>query len=152
MSGYVIRARDVARMPTAVIRHRVPKTEFPRVVPASCGRVWEALRAQGLRGGHNVALYRDAGQVVEAGVELLTPFAAVGDIVLSELPGGSAAATTHLGPYAGLGAAHAAVQEWVRANRYAFGSVCWEVYGHWQQAWDADPSQIRTDVFYELKA
>lgn len=143
--------RHVSRTPTAVISHRVPRSEFPRVVPASCGRVWEALRARGLRGGRNVALYREAGKVVEAGVELLTPFTAEGDIVLSELPGGIAAATTHLGPYGGLGAAHLAVQEWVKANGHAFGSVCWEVYGHWQQAWDADPSQIRTEVFYELR-
>ena len=144
--------RQVARTPTAVIRHRVPKTEFPRVVPASCGRVWEALRAQGLRGGHNVALYREAGKMVEAGVELLTPFSASGEIVLSELPAGIAAAATLFGPYGGLGSAHVAVQEWVKANGHTFGSVCWEVFGHWQQTWDSDPSQIRTDVFYELKA
>lgn len=152
MSPNTIEIRQVSCTPTAVIRHRVPKSEFPRVVPASCGRVWEALRAQGLRGGHNVALYREAGQVVEAGVELVTPFSATGDIVLSELPAGIAAATTHLGPYSGLGAAHTAVQDWARASHRALGSVCWEVYGHWQQAWDRDPSQIRTDVFYELKA
>lgn len=152
MSGYDIRIVEVSRVPTAVIRHRVPKQEFARVVPASCGRVWEALRAQGRRGGHNVALYREAGAVVEAGVELTTPFVAQGDIVLSELPGGTAAVTTHYGPYAGLGAAHVAVQEWCRAGGRALGSVCWEVYGHWDKAWDSDPTQIRTDVFYELSA
>ena len=121
------------------------------MVTASCGRVWEALRAQGLRGGHNVALYREAGQVVEAGVELLTPFSPGGEIELSELPGGLAAAATLYGPYGGLGDAHIAVQQWVKANGRAFGSVCWEVYGHWEQAWNSDPSLIRTDVFYELK-
>lgn len=26
----------------------------------------------------------------------------------------------------------------------------WEVYGHWQDRWRDDPSQIRTDVFYLL--
>jgi hypothetical protein len=26
----------------------------------------------------------------------------------------------------------------------------WEVYGHWQPEWDADPSLIRTDVFYQV--
>jgi effector-binding domain-containing protein len=143
--------RQVVRTPTAVIRHRVPKSEFPRVVPASCGRVWEALRAQGLRGGHNVALYRESGQVVEAGVELMTPFAAAGEIVLSDLPEGIAAATTHLGPYNTLGAAHTAVQEWAKANHRTLDGVCWEVYGHWQQAWDRNPSQIRTDIFYAIK-
>jgi len=148
MGTYTVGIRQVPRIPTAVIRHRVRKEEFSRVVPASCGAVWEALRAQGLRGGHNVALYREAGAVVEAGVELLTPFASAGDIVISELPGGTAATTTHLGPYQALGAAHAAVQQWVKANAHTFGSVCWEVYGHWQDAWNNNPSKIRTDVYY----
>ena len=28
----------------------------------------------------------------------------------------------------------------------------WEVYGHWLAAWNDDPSQIRTDVFYLLRS
>jgi hypothetical protein len=28
----------------------------------------------------------------------------------------------------------------------------WEVYGHWQDEWNSDPSKIRTDVFYLLVA
>jgi effector-binding domain-containing protein len=89
---------------------------------------------------------------VEAGVELLTPFAAHGEIVLSELPACVAASTRYYGPYTGLGAAHDAVQRWCKANGHAFGSACWEIYGHWQTAWDRDPSLIETDVFYELAA
>jgi hypothetical protein len=27
-----------------------------------------------------------------------------------------------------------------------------EIKGHWQDAWNNDPSQIRTDVFYLLRA
>jgi hypothetical protein len=145
-----IDVQQVRRIPTAVVSHRVRKEEFSRVVPESCGLVWNALRAQGLRGGHNMALYREAGAVVEAGVELLTPFTPSGPIVLSELPAGRAAVTQHYGPYTELGAAHEAVQRWCKSNGHAFGSVCWEVYGHWQEAWNQDPSQIRTDVFYEL--
>jgi hypothetical protein len=26
----------------------------------------------------------------------------------------------------------------------------WEIYGHWQNEWNKDPSQIRTDVYYLL--
>jgi hypothetical protein len=25
-----------------------------------------------------------------------------------------------------------------------------EIYGHWKDEWHADPSQIRTDVFYQV--
>jgi hypothetical protein len=150
MSAYAVDVRQVSRIPTAVIRYRVAMNQFSRVVPEGCGRVWEALRAQGLRGGHNVALYREAGALVEAGAELTTPFTPHGEIVLSELPTATAAHTVHLGPYTGLGGAHTAVQEWCRQTGQAFGTVCWEIYGHWQDAWNADPAQIRTDVFYEL--
>jgi len=150
MSTYTVAVREVPRVPTAVVRRRVRKEEYSRFVPEGCGAVWNALRAQGLRGGHNVALYREAGAEVEAGVELQTAFTPPGEIVISELPAGTAAVTTHYGPYNGLGAAHSAVQAWCKENGRAFGHVCWEVYGHWQQAWDTDPSKIRTDVFYEL--
>ena len=26
----------------------------------------------------------------------------------------------------------------------------WEIYGHWRDEWNRDPSKIRTDVFYLL--
>jgi effector-binding domain-containing protein len=147
---YDVRVLPVARIPTAVISRRVSRSELSRVVPECCGLVWAALRAQGLKGGRNVALYRERGAVVEAGVELQTPFSPEGEIVLSELPAGRAATAIHYGPYQDMGAAHEAVQEWCKANGQEFGSVCWEIYGHWQDAWNSDPSQIRTDVFYEL--
>jgi len=148
--SYDVRILPVSRVPTAVISRRVSRSELPRVVPECCGLVWTALRAQGLKGGRNVALYRERGAVVEAGVELETPFAPEGEIVLSELPAGRAATVVHYGPYQELGAAHEAVQQWCKTNGHAFGSVCWEIYGHWQDAWNSDPSRIRTDVYYEL--
>ena len=146
---YPVEVRSMPRIPTAVISRRVRKEEFSRVVPECCGLVWNALKAQGKRGGRNLALYRDAAAVVEAGVELTTPFAPVGEIVLSELPAGAAATTVHYGPYGGLGAAHSAVQQWCRANGRAFG-VCWEIYDHWRDDWNTNPSRIRTDVYYQL--
>jgi effector-binding domain-containing protein len=148
----MITIQQVSRIATAVIRRRVTRADLPRVVPQGCGLVWEALRAQGLKGGHNVALYRDAGAIVEAGVELVTPFTPSGEVVLSELPGGTTARTSHFGPYQDLGAAHTAVQQWCRANGYPLGAVCWEVYGHWRTEWDEDPSKIRTDVFYQIES
>jgi effector-binding domain-containing protein len=150
MSEYAVHVGRVSRIPTAVIRRRINPGDGSRVVPECCGLVWNALRAQHMKGGRNVALYRDRGQQVEAGVELTTPFSAQGDIVLSQLPACTAASATHYGPYGGLGGAHRAVQEWCRANGHKVGDACWEIYGHWKQEWDADPSKIRTDVFYEI--
>jgi hypothetical protein len=150
MSISPVTVRRVGSIPTAVIRRRLEPGEGSRVVPECCGLVWNALRAQKMKGGHNLALYRDSGRLVEAGVELTTPFAAQGDIVISELPACEAASAIHLGPYQGLGAAHEAIHRWCAANGRALAGACWEIYGHWQTEWDDAPSKIRTDVFYEL--
>jgi effector-binding domain-containing protein len=150
VSDYAIELRHVSRIQTAVIRHRIRPGEASRVVPRSCGLVWEALRAQQLRGGHNMALYRDCGLDVEAGVELTMPCSVQGEVVLSELPACTAASTSHFGPYDGLGAAHSAIQRWCKSNGHALSGVCWEIYGHWEHEWDKTPSKIRTDVYYAV--
>ncbi|MDB5328046.1 MAG: Bacterial transcription activator, effector binding domain, partial [Phycisphaerales bacterium] len=35
---------------------------------------------------------------------------------------------------------------------HAMAGPNWELYGHWDQSWNDDPSKIRTDVYYLLKA
>jgi hypothetical protein len=55
-----------------------------------------------------------------------------------------------LGPYGGLGAAHQALRDWCAANARTPAGVSWELYGHWLPEWNADPSKVRTDVFYLL--
>jgi effector-binding domain-containing protein len=86
------------------------------------------------------------------GVELSAPFVEQDDVVRSATPAGAVASTTHLGPYGGLGAAHDAVQRWCNANHRRLAGPSWEIYGHWQDAWNADPSRIRTDVYYLLES
>jgi len=56
----------------------------------------------------------------------------------------------HFGPYSGLGAAHDAVRRWCKANDHRLAGSNWEIYGHWQREWNADPSRVRTDVYYLL--
>ena len=83
-------------------------------------------------------------------VELHEPFIDHGEVVGSATPGGLVAAATHFGPYSGLGGAHDAVRQWCAANHRQLAGPSWEIYGHWEEAWNADPSRIRTDVFYLL--
>ena len=42
----------------------------------------------------------------------------------------------------------AAIREWCRAHDRAPAGPSWEVYGHWQ----ADPAELRTEIFYLLQA
>jgi len=140
----------VSAIPVAVVRRLVKPFELSRAVPECCGLAWKAVRAQNAKAGRNVAIYWDGSIRLEAGVELQGPFSEEGDVVRSATPVGSAASTTHFGPYGGLGAAHAAIQEWCAKHNHRLTGPQWEIYGHWQEAWNNDPSRIRTDVFYQV--
>ena len=147
---YVVEVQRLEPIPLAVIRRQARASELARVVPECCGLVWNAVRAQQARGGRHVAVYWDRSIRLEVGVELLGSFAEHGEVVHSATPGGAVASTTHFGPYGGLGAAHDAIQRWCEANNHSLAGPSWEIYGHWQNDWNADPSRIRTDVFYLL--
>jgi effector-binding domain-containing protein len=108
------------------------------------------MRAQSANAGRNVAVYWDGTIRLEAGVEALGPFVERDEVVRSATPGGLVAAVTFPGPYAGLGAAHTAIRDWAKDNNRHLEGPNWEIYGHWQESWNTDPSQIRTDVCYRL--
>ncbi len=150
MPAYAVTLRDLAGVPLAVMRRQVNAADLSRAVPEMCGRVWNALLAQGMRGGRHVAVYLDDTVRIEVGVELLQPFTDTGQVVRSETPAGPTAMTTYYGPYGGLGLAHDAIHEWCRVHGHRLTGRRWEIYGHWLSEWDTDPSQIRTDVFYEV--
>src|SRR5262249_7172606 len=122
-----------------------------RFVPAACGEVWSFIRSAGLsRPGRHVALYLQ-GQEVEVGAEVAAPFTGNERIQCSQLPSGRVATTVHFGPYAGLSEAHAAIRQWCAEHGHPLAGICWEIYGHWDESWNANPSKIRTDVFYLLQ-
>lgn len=136
----------------AVVRRRVRASELSRVVPEGCGLVWTYLRENNITGaGRHVALYWDGEINLEVGVELDPPFAGNGEVVRSATPAGPVACATHLGPYSRLGETHAAIQRWCVEQGQQLAGPSWEVYGHWEEAWNRDPSKIRTDVFYLVR-
>lgn len=136
---------------TAVIRGRVPAGELAQFVPAACGEVWVFVRAACLpRPGRHVALYLDCEGSVEVGAVVSEPFAGNARVHCSQLPAGRVATAVHFGPYQRLGEAHAAVRAWCARQGHRYSGVSWEIYGHWEESWNADPSKIRTDVFYLL--
>jgi effector-binding domain-containing protein len=150
MPTHVVAVHEVDPVAVAVVRRQARPSALAQVVPECCGLVWEAVRSQRTKAGRHVAIYWDGSIRLEVGVELEGPFSDDGDVVASSTPGGLVATTTHLGPYSGLGAAHDAVREWCAANGRRLAGLSWEVYGHWQREWDAEPSAIRTEVCYLL--
>lgn len=149
--AYEVRLEQLSSQPLAVVRRRAKTHELAKVVPEACGAVWNVVRSQQVPGaGRHVAVYLDDQINLEVGVELESPFAGYGEVVGSSTPAGPAATTTHFGPYGQLHRAHEAIRQWCEDNGHAFAGPSWEVYGHWQDDWNRDPSKIRTDVYYLL--
>jgi effector-binding domain-containing protein len=149
---YPIRLEQQSSRPIAVVRRRAAQNQLSKVVPEACGLVWNVIKSQKVPGaGRHIAIYYDSQINLEVGVELEAPFAGHGEVVGSSTPAGTVATTTHLGPYGMLHQAHQAIEQWCKSNGYQPTGVNWEVYGHWQNDWNTDPSKITTDVFYLIK-
>jgi effector-binding domain-containing protein len=150
--GYQLQLMRAEPVHTAVIRNRVPPKELAQFVPAACGEVWSFIRSAGLpRPGRHLALYLDAQGAVEVGAEVSEPFAGNDRVHCSQLPAGRVVTTIHYGPYGLLSDAHAAIREWCAAHGHQRSGMSWEIYGHWEESWNADSSKIRTDVFHLLE-
>jgi GyrI-like small molecule binding domain len=150
---YDIRLEQLDTRPLAVVRRRASSQELSKVVPDACGTVWGVVRSQQVTGaGRHVAVYLDDRINLEVGVELDAPFAGCGEVFSSATPAGPVATTTHFGPYGRLHEAHAAIRLWCGKNGHALAGPNWEVYGHWMDEWNSDPSKICTDVYYLLVA
>jgi effector-binding domain-containing protein len=149
--AYEIKLRSAEAITTAVIRSRVPAKELSKFVPAACGEVWSFVRSAGLpRPGRHVALYLEGG-LVEVGAEVSEGFSGNDRVHCSQLPAGRVVTTTHLGPYQRLGEAHSQIRQWCAEHEHRLAGICWEIYGHWHESWNTDPSKIRTDVFHLLE-
>ena len=148
---YDVRREQLGSRPLAVVRRRASQHELSKVVPEACGTVWSVIKSQQISGaGRHVAVYLDGQINLEVGVELDTPFAGFGEVVGSATPSGLVATTTHYGPYGLLHQAYEALHQWCQTTGHVLAGPNWEIYGHWKQEWNNDPSQIRTDVFFLL--
>jgi effector-binding domain-containing protein len=138
--------------PVAGVRAQVPRGRVAQEFGRYLDQVYAAARAGAVSlDGQNIFIYRAATAerlTVDFCVGITAPFAPAGSVVPLETPSGPAAMTTHYGDYAGLGDANAAILAWCRANDRKCAGPSWEVYGHWQ----ADPAQLRTDVYYLLES
>jgi effector-binding domain-containing protein len=145
-----VQGAHAVSIPLAVVRRQVRASELAKVVPEGCGVVWSFVRARQLKAGRHVAVYWDCTIRLEVGVEMIESIPEEEDVVRSATPAGRVASVVHFGPYQQLGMAHQAIRDWCSAHNLQLAGPNWEIYGHWQNDWDADPSRIRTDVFYQL--
>jgi effector-binding domain-containing protein len=149
---YDVQEVIVAARPVAGVRAQVPRGRVAQEFGRHLDQVYAAARNGAVHlDGQNIFIYRAAiadQLTVDFCVGVTALFAAVGAVVPLETPSGLAAMTTHFGDYGRLGEANAAILAWCRANHRLPAGPSWEVYGHWH----ADPSQLRTEVYYLLQA
>src|SRR3954464_6294985 len=149
---YSISVQHVEPRPFAAVRQSMYIREVPSRFRPFLDQVYAAAKSGAIAlDGQNIFVYR-AGPSdmveVEFGVGAKAPFAPIGRVMYSAVPGGEVATTTHWGDYALLGAAHQAVVDWCGAERRRLAGISWEVYGHW----DDDPAKRRTDIYQLLTA
>ena len=116
---------------TAVVRGHVPHDGVGPFIGAAFHEVRDALAGVGAHPtGPPFARYRvvDDGFDIEAGVPVPTAVATHGRVEASELPGGLIASTVHVGSYAGISAAFAAVESWLAGSSYMVDGDPWETY------------------------
>jgi hypothetical protein len=148
---YDVREVIVTARPVAGVRAGIPRGRVGQEFGRHLDQVYAAARAGAVHlDGQNIFIYRAATPdqlTVDFCVGVTAPFAAVGAVVPLETPHGVAATTTHVGDYGRLGEANAAILAWCRANDRMLAGPSWEVYGHW----NADPAQLRTEIYYLLR-
>ena len=154
---------DLSPQPTAAIRVTQLMAEldlasaFDHGMPLVASRIAET---GGRIGGPPFGRYHRFGPDV-VDVEIGFPVASApdlpplrdlpnGEVGLSELPGGPVARSVHRGSYDGLSHTYDALHEWIHAQPgYDDGPGAWESYVD-SPADAADPSQLRTEVFWPL--
>lgn len=124
---------------------------LPQFYDHAYHQVAAVLERQGIQPQEAIGYYLGPpGETVdlEVGFTVETPVDAEGEVTASSLPGGDIARLTHHGSYDGLPAAYERLGAWVgRLGRRPAGQM-WEVYV--TEPSDADPSSMRTDLYWRL--
>lgn len=151
--SYEVVTKTVSAQLLAAVRRHVLVGEVGRAWKPALDLVWEFLRRhEGLRtDGHNCFLYHHpknfgTAMDVDFGVQIVRPFDDEGEVICTRTPAGEVAMTTHIGSYAGLAAAHTAIQSWRAATGRVLGAYSWEIYGDWT----SDERKLETQIIYLL--
>ena len=148
VSRYDVHAEVLHGQLVAVIETTLPVEELPAWLGGAFAEVAAAVAAQhhGPAGPPFARYHRhaDGRFTVEAGFPTVGPVSAVGRVHGAILSGGTAAVTTHVGPYDAMEPAYDAVCAWVAAAGGTPAGDPWEVYYSDPEA--DDPSTWTTDV------
>ena len=140
--------------PTVIVRAEVSRAELGMRLAQVLPRAFQhAMKSGAQATGMPFTRYlRVAGEQlsIEAGVPVTKTVAANGDVVASELPGGRAVKTVHVGPYDTLPATHAALKAWATSNGEKPRDDAWEIYVT-DPSTQPDPQKWETEVYLPLR-
>ena len=153
--AYSIAAKQLQRQPVLVTKRRMKQSEIAMNLGEMFGRVFQFAQQSGLAlAGPPFARYLEMGpglMTVQAGFPVVAaPPAAPEDLAADTLPDGLAAMTVHAGAYDRLQDAHAAIQEWIEAERLTPAGAPWESYVT-DPGQHPDPKDWKTEVYWPVR-
>ncbi len=146
--------RQIDAQPIVGIRTTITMDKIGEVMGPLFGEVYAYIQQSGQApAGMPFAIYHgmDGGTVeIECGMPVASPMEGTDRIRAGELPCGTAATVTHMGPYDDLGQTWAALTEWVKSQGLEAAGAPWEVYVTDPGA-EPDQSKWRTDIFFPVR-
>ena len=142
-----------APQPTAVVRSTIAVTEIPKFLGHAYEAVMQVLASQGITPvGEPFACYMGQPTTtvqIEAGFPVGAACVPSGEVVPSELPGGSMATGTHFGPYETMVETYKDLTKWITVRGLIPSEAMWETYLTDPQQ-EPDPAKWRTQIFWPV--
>jgi AraC family transcriptional regulator len=154
--AYSILKKEIPPQPVLVVRRRIKPSEVAATLAEVLGYVFLHAQQNGIAlAGQPLTRYLEWGPglwTIEAGMPVTANVgenASQADVRADTLPGGFVATTTHAGSYDKLNEAHAAVQQWIEAQRLIPAGAPWESYTT-DPADYPDPKDWKTEIFWPV--
>ena len=146
--------KQIDAQPILSIRTTATMDKIAEVMGPLFGEVYGCIRQSGHEpAGMPFAIYHSMdGDAIdlECGLPVASPMEGAGRVQASELPAGTVATVTHVGPYDALRQTWAALTEWMGSQGLQPAGAPWEVYVTDPGA-EPDQSKWRTDIFFPVR-
>ena len=146
--------RRIEAKPFLGIRTTATMHKIGEVMGPMFGEVYRHIQQSGQApAGMPFAIYHSMdGNTVnfECGMPVVSPMAGTDRIRAGELPAGTVATVTHMGPYEELAHTWSALTDWMGSQGLQPAGAPWEVYVT-DPGKVADQSKWRTDIFFPVR-
>ena len=146
--------REVGPQPMLAIRATSAMDSLSELMGSLFGEVYEHILQSGQHpAGMPFSRYHSMdGETVnlECGMPVSSAVEGTGRVAAGELPAGTVATVTHMGPYDSLPQSWSALTAWMESQGLQPAGAPWEVYVTDPGA-EPDQSKWRTDIFFPVR-